>query len=152
MAHRLFLHKVVAFRLGHASHHKPRRTLVLLLRLAHVRGSAFRFHWMWFAKKCHCWLSSSACGNAYLDLIVMNLCGYSIWIYEAEQKSSHLLQCVMNFISSLKLEMERKGGDAGGTARAGETNVPRTLAHWLNTRPSASVLPEAQSPPHTSPT
>ena len=31
-----------------------------------------------------------------------------------------------------------EGADACGTARAGETNVPRSLARWLNTRPTAS--------------
>ncbi len=38
----------------------------------------------------------------------------------------------------LKLETEWKGADACGTARAGETNVARTLSRWLNTRPTAS--------------
>ena len=42
------------------------------------------------------------------------------------------------FPSTLKLKTEWKGADACGTARAGETNVPRFLARWLNTRPTAS--------------
>ena len=42
------------------------------------------------------------------------------------------------FPSPLKLETEWKGADACGTARAGETNVPRFLARWLNTHPTAS--------------
>ena len=39
----------------------------------------------------------------------------------------------MNFIASLKLEMKRKGGDAWGTARAGETNVLHLLQHISST-------------------
>ncbi len=41
MARRLFLHKVLASRFGHASLNKQRRTLVLLLRLANewAKGS-----------------------------------------------------------------------------------------------------------------
>ena len=37
-----------------------------------------------------------------------------------------------------KLRDGAEMADSWGTERAGETNVPRTLAHWLNTRPPES--------------